>query len=42
LKDALDDLCDSFNHVGTGIGHFLHAWWVRPHPIGHSPCGASD
>ena len=22
LKDALDDLCDSFNHVGTGIGHF--------------------
>jgi hypothetical protein len=21
---ALDDLCDSFDHVGTGISHFAH------------------
>jgi hypothetical protein len=33
----LDDLCDSFDHVGTGIGHFVHNGWVRPYPIGHCP-----
>jgi hypothetical protein len=40
-KNALDDLCDSFDHVGAGIGHFVHAWWVRSHPIGHCPDSAS-
>ena len=37
LKDALDDLCDSFDHVGTRIGHLLHDGWVRPHTIGDCP-----
>jgi uncharacterized membrane protein len=40
-KNALDDLCDSFDHVGAGIGHFVHDGWVRPHPIGHCPDSAS-
>ena len=33
----MDDLCDSFDLVGTGIGHFVHDGWVRPYPIGHCP-----
>jgi hypothetical protein len=37
LKHALDDLCDSFDHVGAGIGYFVHDGRVRPHPIGHCP-----
>jgi uncharacterized membrane protein len=30
----LDDLCDSIDYVGFGIGHFVHDGWVRPHSIG--------
>ena len=41
LNHALDYFCDSFDHVGTGIGHFVHAGWIRSYPIGHCPGGAS-
>jgi len=37
----LDDLCDSFDYVGAGIGYFVHDGWVRPHPVGHCPDSAS-
>ena len=35
--DAVDCICDSFDHVGTGIGHFVHDGWARSHPAGHCP-----
>jgi hypothetical protein len=40
-KNALDYFCDSFGHVGAGIGHFVYDGRVRPHPIGHCPDSAS-
>ena len=39
---ALDDLCDSFDYVGTGVGNLVHDGWIHPHPIGHRRGGASD
>jgi hypothetical protein len=42
LKDALDYLCDSFQHVGTGICYFVHAWWVPPHPVDYCLGTTSD
>ncbi len=33
IKDALDYVCDSLDHVASGIGQLVHAWWVHPHPV---------
>jgi len=35
VKHALDDICDSVDHVGAGIGHFVHHGWIHSHAIGH-------
>ena len=32
---------DSLDHVGTRVGHFVHARWLRSHPIGDCPGDAS-
>jgi hypothetical protein len=42
LKDALDDLCDSLQHMGTGICYVVHAWWVPPHPVDYCRGTTSD
>ena len=42
LKHALDNHCDSFDHVGTRIGHFVYDGWIRPHPIGHRADSSRD
>ena len=42
LNHALDYFCDSFGHVGAGVGHFVHAGWVHSSPIGHCRGDASD
>lgn len=42
LKHALDNHCDSFDHVGTGIGHFVYDGWIHSHPIGHRADSSRD
>jgi hypothetical protein len=37
----LDYFCDSFDHVGAGIGHLVHDGWIHSYPIGHCPGDAS-
>jgi uncharacterized membrane protein len=37
LKHALDYSCDSLDHVGTGISHFVHDGGIRPYPIDYCP-----
>jgi uncharacterized membrane protein len=35
VKNALDNLCDSVDHVGAGVGHFVHDGRFRPCSTGH-------
>lgn len=42
LNHALDNLCDSLDHVGTGLGHFVHNGWIRPYTIGHRADSSRD
>ena len=42
VEHALDYFCDSLDHVGARIDHFVHHRRIHSHLVGHSPGDASD
>ena len=42
LKHALDNHCDSFDHVGTGVGHFVYDGWIHSYSIGYRADSSRD
>jgi hypothetical protein len=38
----VDDLCDSFNYVASGISQRVYTWRIHPYPAGHRNCRGFD